>query len=87
MKNSYWNEKAKQINSRSDMVKDTVSDLEDRSKIITQYTQRLSDRKHERGEKNHINLKKRVPEKYDRMNGGREKLEEILLKTFPKLKN
>lgn len=51
MKNSYWNEKAKQINSRSDMVKDTVSDLEDRSKIITQYTQRLSDRKHERGGK------------------------------------
>lgn len=39
------------------------------------------------GEKNHINLKKRVPEKHDRMNGGREKLEEILLKTFPKLKN
>lgn len=59
MKNSYWNEKAKQINSRSDMVKDTVSDLEDRSKIITQYTQRLSDRKHERGgKKSHKSKKK-----------------------------
>lgn len=48
------------------MVKDTVSDLEDRSKIITQYTQRLSDRKHERGGKNHINLEKEREKKRKR---------------------